>query len=545
MAGGGVPELVIRNHPPSPSQTLPAAVLKEIHDAGVPYYMVGLFVPHAICTLFVFSRIVCRIWVIRKWFLDDTLIFLSWLFSTALCVVYAITAQTPSLLGAPADGASSVLDANPYIMRTYLGLIYYQFCLCLTKLSILAFYMRVFACRPRERFLARAAVVFVFLYSAPMLLMSLLQCHPGPGLFFGQPMMCFKFPDLLISSASLHSATDAWLIVMVIPTVMRLDIPHRQKVALGAVMSLGIFVIVASMVRLQLSLHLQYRPDSAAVRSTLGFFVMTVLECDIALICASAPTLRPLLANLFPRWMSSAQRRRSLEPSTGQSFDLTSLTYNGYPWAPGGGPGSFAAAERSRNGSVGSHHYPGKQPRMPAPPRRVLSMTHHRAPTTLSLGNMIIGTAPRVAQRTRAWPLAADDGSKPMLHETWDAKRSSSIYSQDPGWDEHGERDYEKRGGGGGVIHKTMRLSLRSEHAIREGADAEVGKTGRPDVNRMSPMSGLSGETWAGDRSSSGTKAGSVDGKVMTEIPSEKEAEAEADGKPEVPMRNPLRDRRK
>ncbi|KAK1979824.1 integral membrane protein [Colletotrichum cereale] len=528
MAGGSIPELVARNHPSSPSQTLPAAVLKEIHDAGVPFYMAGIFLPHAICTLFIFARVVCRVRVVGKWFLDDTLIFLSWLFSTALCVVYAITAQTPSLLGAPPDGASSVLDANPYIMRTYLGLIYYQLCLCLTKLSILAFYLRVFACRPRERFLARAAVVFVFLYSAPMLLMSFLQCHPGPGLFFGQPMMCFGFPDLLISSASLHAATDAWLIVMVIPCVTRLDIPHRQKVALGAVMSLGIFVIVASMVRLQISLHLQYSPNSAAVRSTLGFFVMTVLECDIALICASAPTLRPLLANLFPWWMSSVQRRRSLEASTGQSFDLTSLTYNGYPWAA---PGSSAAA-RSRNGSVASHL--GK-PRVPAPLGRVLSMTH-RAPTTLSLGNMIIGTAPRVAQRTRAWPLA-DDGGRPMLHETWDAKRSSSIYSQDPAWDELGEDDYEKKG----VILKTMRLSLCSEH-VKEGG---AGKTGWRDVNRMSPMSGLSGETWTADRSSSGTRAGSVNGKLMTEIPSEKEMEAEADGKPEVPMRSPLRDSRR
>ncbi|KDN64592.1 putative integral membrane protein [Colletotrichum sublineola] len=535
MASGSIPEFVTRNHPSSPSPTIPAAVLKEIKDAGVPFYMAGIFVPHAVCTLFVFSRIVCRIWIIRKWFLDDTLIFLSWLFSTALCVVYAITAQTPSLLGAPSDGASSVLDANPYIMRTYLGLIYYQLCLCLTKLSILTFYLRVFACRPRERFLARAAIVFVFLYSAPMLLMSFLQCHPGPGLFFGQPMMCFEFPDLLISSASLHSATDAWLIIMVIPCVTRLDIPHRQKVALGVVMSLGIFVIVASMVRLQLSLHLQYRPNSAAIRNTLGFFVMTVLECDIALICASAPTLRPLVANLFSRWMSSAQRRRSLEAPTTQSFDLTSLTYNGYPWA---GPGS-PAAQSSRNGSVRSH--PGK-PRMPAPPGRVLSMTH-RAPTTLSLGNMIIGTAPRVAQRTRARPLE-DDGSKPMLHETWEAKRSSSIYSQDPAWDELGEGNYERRG----VVLKTMRLSLSSEHATEVG-DLELGKAGQLDVNRMSPMSGLSGETWIGDRISSATKTGSINGKLTTEIPSEKEvgveAETEADSKPEVPMRNPLRDNRR
>ncbi|GKT65740.1 integral membrane protein [Colletotrichum tofieldiae] len=518
MASGSITEFLARPHTPAPSPTIPAAVLKEIDDADVPFFMAGIFLPHAICTLFIFARVVCSVWVIRKWFVDDTLIFLSWLFSTALCVVYGITATTPSLLGAPPDEASAQKDANPYIMRTYLGLIYYQLCLCLTKLSILAFYLRMFASRPKERYLAWAAIAFVFAYSAPMLLMSFLQCHPVPGQFFGQPMMCFGFPELLISSASLHSATDAWLIVMVIPCVMRLDLPRRQKVALGLVMSLGIFVIVASMVRLQLSLHLLYRPNSAAVRNTLGFFVMTVLECDIALICASAPTLRPLLARMFPGAMSGA-KRRSLEAATGQSFDLTSLTYHGYPWATPNTP--FA---RSRNASVASYL---NKPRMPPPPVPALSMSH-RAPTTLSLGNMITGTAPR----SRGWPLAGD--AKPMLKETWETRRSSSIYSQDPAWEDSGEEDFERKG----VILKTMRLSLRSEYITQN--DFELKKTEPLNINRMSPVSGLSGETWAADRSSSGTKIESIDGKLAGDIPTEEE-----DSKPQVPQRSPLRDSRK
>ncbi|TQN69585.1 hypothetical protein CSHISOI_05908 [Colletotrichum shisoi] len=523
MASGVIAGLLARSQAPSPSPlpTMPADVLREIDDNDVPFFVAGIMLPHAVCTLLILARVVSRVWVLRKWFIDDTLIILSWLFSTALCVVYGITATTPSLLGAPPDDAAddALKDVNPYIMRTYLGLIYYQLCLCLTKLSILAFYLRVFVSRQRERYLAWATVAFVLLYGTPMLLMSFLQCHPAPGRFFGQPMKCFGFPDLLISSASLHSATDAWLILMVVPCVMRLDLPRRQKVALGFVMSLGVFVIVASMIRLQLSLHLHYRPNSAAIRSTLSFFVMTVLECDTALICASAPTLRPLLARLFPGLVNSA-KKRSLEAADGQSFDLTSLTYHGYPWSTSSTPFS-----RSRNASVASHM---NKTRMPVPPVPALTMAQRTA-TTLSPRNWIAGTAPR----TRDWHREND--GRPMSDGAWETKRSSSVYSQDSAWEGFGDDDLERQG----VILKTMRVSLYSEYIAQTGLD--LGRTTEPlKINRMSPASGLSGDTLVADRSSSGTKNGSIYGALANRVP-----KGEDNGKPEVPPRSPLRDSRR
>ncbi|WYZ35764.1 hypothetical protein EsH8_X_000411 [Colletotrichum jinshuiense] len=540
MASDGV-GLNLLNHPNASSSTLSAATLKEINDANVPIYMTGILVPHAICTIVIIARIVSRIWVLRKWFIDDTFILLAWLFSSALCVVYGISATTPALLGAPSDAASLQKDANPYIMRTYLGLIYYQLCLCLTKLSILAFYLRIFASRPRERRLARATVAFVLLYSLPMMLMSFLQCHPVPGQFFGRPMVCFGFPDLLISSASLHSATDAWLIAMVVPCVAALDVPRRQRVALALVLGLGVFVVAASMVRLQLSLHLHYRPAAAGVTGTLAFFVMTVLECDIALICASAPALRTLLARLIPAaGAAHTGKRKSLEEvaAAGESFDLTSLTYHGYPWATH--PSTPFA--RSRNPSVASHL---NRLRTPAPPVPALTAPRRAPPvppTAMGFGfggRIIAGTAPRRPKRPPtpdAWPI---------LDDAWDAKRTSSVYSQDTSYDVFAGHEFETTEG---VILKTMTLSLHSEYVARDD-DPPLGGAGRgaASPNRLSPISGLSGDTFAADRSSSGTKNEKSDKGngwgPADEIP--REEQQDGDDKPEVPLRSPLREGRR
>ncbi|OLN97958.1 hypothetical protein CCHL11_02543 [Colletotrichum chlorophyti] len=510
MVSDGINRNVTYIHPKIPPSSIPASESDEMDGANIPLYLTGILLPHAICTLFILARVVSRTWVLRKWFIDDTLIILSYLFSTALCIVYTITATTPSLLTAPLDQATLQNDANPYIMRTYLGLVYYQLCLCLTKLSLLAFYVRIFNSRPIERRLARITVAIVILFSFPMLLMTILQCHPSPGHFFGRPMKCFAFPDLLISSASLHSVTDAWLIAMVIPALARLDIPRRQKAALGIVLSLGVFVVAASMVRLQLSLHRHYRPSSTGVTNTLAFFVMTVLECDIALICACAPALRPLLARLIPGFFAGAATKRRSTPADGaESFDLTSLTYHGYPWTEPHTP--FV---RSRNGSIASRLDKLRPGMPPVPPLRT--------PTTLRHGAMITGSAPR---SNRGWPPTGD--RRPMLDQTWEIKRSSSIYSQDSVYDafEHFDRH-------DGVILKTMTLSLRSE------VSPPVPERGEP-MSRWSPVSGLSGDTYAADRSSSGTKNDSLYGRMAAEIPKDEE------GKPEVPPRSPLRDYRR
>ncbi|OAA53802.1 integral membrane protein [Niveomyces insectorum RCEF 264] len=342
------------------------------HHINVAGVLVGILLPHAVCTLFVLGRAWSRLVLLRKWFLDDSLLAVAWLCSTAVCVVYSIAAVTAGK-GAPRAAASTVdavyssasagsgstttttlsaastaaaATANAitvnavtahhsittYLLRTYLGLIFYQLCLCLTKLSILTLYLRIFAAagnrRARACRLAWLTIGCVVAYGIPLLWMSIMQCHPasapgGPALFFNRPVaLCFSFTPLLVASATLHTVTDAWLILLVVPFVLTRPrgLPTRQRRALAAVLSLGVFVVAASLTRLQLSLHANYRPSGSGVpmSNTLGFFVMTILECDIALICASAPTLRPLLARMAPRWGlgedaggSSGRRRAS------------------------------------------------------------------------------------------------------------------------------------------------------------------------------------------------------------------------------------------
>jgi len=495
-------------------------------DPSIPGILFGILVPHIVCTLFILARAWSRISLLRKWFLDDSLIVLAWAFSTTVCIVYSIAAQSPriqnhfSTFTAPPVAATSSLTTpydTPAAVRTYLGLIFYQLCLCLTKLSILAFYLRIFSSRPLERRLAWATVIAVLLYGVPLLFMSVFQCHPVAGQFFGAPMKCFTFEPLLIASASLHTATDAWLIILIVPCIIRLDLPSRQKAALAVVLSLSIFVIAASLTRLQLSLRAGRRGEADGVRvaNTLAFFVMTVLELDMALICASAPTLRLVLARWWPRLgmgdpsVDGAGVRGSRGGDDTGSVDLTSVvSYHGYPWT------EPATPARSKNPSV--NNLPataGPQGMPPVPP---LAMLAHRTPTTLSLRSFMSNMAPKSRGQTlpgggregdREGLLYGDGEEMPPASQ----RRRSSVgfegyYDQYmPGFGGE-EKEKEKRRSrtlnlrGHGDSRRSSRRYSSQRYSGRWGDSQESFVLGMNDPNSPSRLSPVSDARFSGSQ---------------------------------------------
>ncbi|KAK1753980.1 hypothetical protein QBC47DRAFT_423782 [Echria macrotheca] len=495
--------------PPLPFNGAAAALADDSStdagDANIPGILFGILVPHIVCTLVILARAWSRVFLLRKWFLDDSLIMLAWAFSTTVCIVYSIAAQSPR-----PDGHFNTLTTSPTedfdtpaALRTYLGLIFYQLCLCLTKLSILAFYLRIFSSRPLERRLAWATVIAVLLYGIPLLFMSVFQCHPVAGQFFGSPMKCFVFEPLLIASASLHTATDAWLIVLIIPCVVRLDLPSRQKAALAVVLSLSIFVIAASLTRLQLSLRAAGKHgegDGVRVANTLAFFVMTVLELDMALICASAPTLRLVLARLWPRLgmgdpsMEGVIGRgaRQGPSSPNGSVDLTSVvSYHGYPWT------QPATPARSKNPSMNNLASSGGQ-QQGMPPVPPLAMLANRTPTTLSLRSFMSSMAPRSRGQTLTG--GGKDGDREGLLGDGEPVRRRSSAGFDAYYDEYlpGYNGEEKRRSRtlGGMNSRRSSRRFSGRYSGRWGDSQESFVLGMNDPNsptrpkRLSPSRG-------------------------------------------------------
>ncbi|KEZ42194.1 Integral membrane protein [Scedosporium apiospermum] len=483
------------------------------HDTGMPAILAGILIPHIMCTLVILGRVISRLFFLGRWYIDDTLIVTSWAFSTAICIIYSIAAYTPDILLAPneltlqhnleVEGRAGSI--HPYIMRTYLGLIFYQLCLCLTKLSVLAFYLRMFTENKKERWIAWGTMCFVFLYGIPMLFISIFQCHPQDGQFFGRPMTCFGFAPLIISSAGLHTATDAWIIILAIPCISRLDVPPRQKVALSIVLSLSIFVIAASLLRLQLSLHRHFRPGSVGVTNTLAFFVMTILECDVALICASAPMLRPVLAKLWPKMMMMDQRRRRVamtrDDTDDGSVDLAFAgSYHGYPWRNFDGP----VPKNEREVAMG-HVYEGWRSTTPGSTLSDLERATERGTTPLSLRSFF-GSTRRLPQQFHRYN--EDDGRAMLRSDVAAESRPVSIGFEDYFLSHQQPLPPTPQQRTNSKQQKKSKEYEVSEARWDQSQESFVLGVDDPRYSRLSPVSGFSGETCAAPGEGEGEEAG-------------------------------------
>lgn len=94
---------------------------------------------------------------------------------------------------------------------------------------------------------------------------------------------------------------DLWILVLPLKLIMRIPRPPREKIALFIIFGLGIVSTIASTVRLQ-SLRI-FTLSNDPFYDSLPINTWSMVEVNIGILCASIPTLKPLV--------SKAQRHRT------------------------------------------------------------------------------------------------------------------------------------------------------------------------------------------------------------------------------------------
>ncbi|EPS38019.1 hypothetical protein H072_8262 [Dactylellina haptotyla CBS 200.50] len=107
-------------------------------------------------------------------------------------------------------------------------------------------------------------------------------------------------PYLVTGAAMILSDIIIW--VMPLPMVMRLQLYRRERIAAIFTFSLGIFACIASGFRLS-ALH-RYFLTSGGTGKTPIINAWTIVELNLAIICASAPALRALCIKHVPKLLS-------------------------------------------------------------------------------------------------------------------------------------------------------------------------------------------------------------------------------------------------
>ncbi|KAI1479722.1 hypothetical protein F4774DRAFT_114277 [Daldinia eschscholtzii] len=178
----------------------------------------------------------------------------------------------------------------------------------LIKMSIVTSYLRIWTGK-RFKLFCYALISFIFMFGLTLFFGGVFACVPihlswlphSPG--SRNPQHCIDLPLFMFATSILNTALDLAILAIPIPLLRKLQIAPRQRVALTAVFTVGVIVCVASIMRL-ITLY-QLRPAEDPSVSGLPLGIWSGVELDLAIICTCLPTLRPMLARVFPCFQGS------------------------------------------------------------------------------------------------------------------------------------------------------------------------------------------------------------------------------------------------
>ncbi|KAF3067245.1 hypothetical protein GL218_08465 [Daldinia childiae] len=260
------------------------------------YVPVGVFL--AICPIIVGTRIWSRLGNGGHLGADDWTILISLGFALAssgimlLACHYGYGRHTYSLSGP---------DKYQAFKYFYLCQVTYKTCINLTKASILLLYLRIFSNTKWFRCACRFMLLIVIMYCIASVTATIFQCTPITKAFDKSIKgTCIDNGKFWYANSGFSIATDIIILTLPMTLVYALQIPRVQKAALMIVFALGVFVVITSCLRVT-TIDMQARtPDPTYdIASTMW----TIIEMNVALVCACLPQIRPLIIKWFPKLM--------------------------------------------------------------------------------------------------------------------------------------------------------------------------------------------------------------------------------------------------
>ncbi|KFA49867.1 hypothetical protein S40293_01209 [Stachybotrys chartarum IBT 40293] len=184
----------------------------------------------------------------------------------------------------------------------YIEECFYFVCLTLTKVSVICFYLRIFP-QKAFRILSLAVIAFVVLSNVIFLVIQLKQCTPLNMIWEGwqdknRAQHCVNIQVLAVTSASFGIAQDLIILLMPLPLLYHLKVERRVKFGITLMFSLGIFVLVTSIMRL--TFMTQFGNTHNPSWDYVDPVIWTGLEVAVSIVVACLPATRVLVSRNMP-----------------------------------------------------------------------------------------------------------------------------------------------------------------------------------------------------------------------------------------------------
>ena len=256
-----------------------------------------------IALIFVAIRVITRRPFISDLFgWDDGVIVLAFLATVLLAISHVFLGR---------NGMGQDLWTVPFKEITemlrwfYVGELFYVLSVALTKISILAFYLRVF---PSSRFtvVVKSVVAFTAAIGVAFFFALLFQCWPisyswtrWSGETEGN---CIDLNAGSWVHAALNILLDLLILLLPLPMLLKLQLSYswRKKMRIFVMFSVGLIVTIVSVLRLRTLIV--FANTQNLTWDYLETAIWSVVEAAVGVICACLPAAKVFLTRTAPQW---------------------------------------------------------------------------------------------------------------------------------------------------------------------------------------------------------------------------------------------------
>ncbi|KAI8965446.1 hypothetical protein F5Y11DRAFT_344606 [Daldinia sp. FL1419] len=306
----------------------------------------------SISILVVALRFYVRIGITRRFGVDDGLIIL-----TLLCLVGNAGFLTVAVswgLGKHNDALTSDIERVHSIKWMYICEFFAIFGPLFGRISFALLLSSIIPPSRPTRIFLWALIGIHTVTDVATIIICLAQCQPFSG-YWDKSIVSYCWPVTIQQSmayiqGSLGSAVDLALAILPCSLFWNLNMHWKQKAYLSTVMGFGVFAMAASIAK-TIELSTLSKPDASYHTAKLA--ICWTLECQLVLLSASIPVVRPLFKT--PRPFSRSRSDNAKNPNNMNTFMMWKLAHS--------------SKSRKSHGSF----EPLQEPTVPSMPPRITS----------------------------------------------------------------------------------------------------------------------------------------------------------------------------
>ncbi|EPS41142.1 hypothetical protein H072_5011 [Dactylellina haptotyla CBS 200.50] len=301
-----------------------------MHNRQMSMYIIDC-VFFALAVVMVMMRIYTRVFIIRRFGLDD------WLIVLALISVAGFTALQFCFLIYGGVGYH-IWDITPEQLQhcfkfIYFHLIGYTWSITLIKMSILFLYERIIPKTHPMRKVLIGFMIFQIVYFFACELTFIFQCNPITGaLDFNfriyQNPKCISLKSMLYSFGIIHIFVDLSLLILPIRVIWELQMPVKRKISTLSLFVIGGVGCICAVMRVVTLAQLLNGFDFTWTIYEPGMWGL--LELTIGIICACIPPSKLLFEQIYAKLTGTKFRPfGSTEGDSDYKSDNSSAPFNG------------------------------------------------------------------------------------------------------------------------------------------------------------------------------------------------------------------------